>query len=398
VDRYCLVLTGRLLEGQDLAAAHARMAAAFGMEFDDFRKRVFERAPLVIRRGLDQDTAQAQAAQLEQMGVEAQVVADDAPLVWLLRDGRTLGPLPQTVLSRYARRGDQWCHDGGQQWFPWQAPPLADATASSDVEPPPLPQTEPPPLPATALPAAAAASARTGVSGWAVACVVVAVLGLFSHPVLLLSLLFTLGVLLWLLRRPATRGRGWAATAQAIGVAGLLLWGHQAAPPSRGVAQAYVPRPLQPLNDQDEDDTEDDAALRANQARCAAAAPAPTADEDRFLLTGGQRRLTGRTQRKGDTYVAEAASGYDADCHPDQVQLYVFRHGVFIGTALDNAVSLASAKLTQFELSDEQHLRIILSPCDEKTGTCAGTPSTRQAELLHEAGGWIVRRASQATP
>ena len=64
MDHRCLVLTGRLLDGQDAATAHARLAAAFGMELAGFRERVFERAPLIIRRRLEPDAADAQAAQL----------------------------------------------------------------------------------------------------------------------------------------------------------------------------------------------------------------------------------------------------------------------------------------------------------------------------------------------
>jgi hypothetical protein len=386
MNQYCLVLTGRLLEGQDPATAHARMAEAFGMQGADFRQRVFERAPLLIRRELTLEEAQAQVAQLAQMGVEARVEPDEAPLVWLLRRGQVRGPVPESALPRYAEDGDQWCHDGGQQWFPW-APPAADASPL----PPPLPEAatavhaEPPPMPP-------ARPSSPPVSGWAIAALGLAVLGLLWHAVAPIALLLGLATLLWLLRRPGTRGRGWAVAALLIGAVGLTMWlQHPAPPPAAAVAQPYIARPLQPLGRASDEEGEQ-ASARAEADQCSATAPAPRSDEDRFLLTGGQRLLTGRAQRKGDTYVAEAAASFDGACRPENLQLYVFRSGVFVGTALENAVSAASAKLADFQLADDQHLNVTLVPCK---GEACGAPSTRQVQLLHDAGGWVVRQVTQ---
>lgn len=343
MDLYCLVLTGRLLPGHDPDGAHARMAEAFGMEGTDFRKRVFERAPLLIRRGLELAAAQAQAVQLEGMGVEARPEPDDAPLVWLLRAGQVRGPLPETALARYAEPGDQWCHDGGQQWFAW--------SPAGDELPPPLPagaaHAVPPPIPASSAPAR------------------------------------------------APRIAGWAIAALVIGAVGLALWlqgSQQAAAPD--VAR-YVPRPLQPLQFEDDEDDDSATVTSADAGQCAAAAPTAHSDEDRFLLTGGQRLLTGRAQRKGDTYVAEAVASFDRACHASSTQLYVFRSGVFIGTALEDAVSAASAKLADFKLDDEQHLSVTLVPCK---GDACGAPDKKQVEVLHRAGGWIVQQAVAAKP
>jgi hypothetical protein len=388
MDQYCLVLTGRFLQGQDPEAAHARMAEAFGMEGADFRKRVFERAPLLIRRGLDRDAAEAQAAQLEAMGVEAHAVPGDAPLVWLLREGQIRGPLPEAALARYALPGDQWCHDGGQQWFPWTP---ADAAA------------EPPPLPAEGAARAAAPATPPPMPSpvprtppWAIGAAVLAVLGLLWHALAPVALLLGLVTLLWLLRRPGTPGRAWAVAALLVGAVGLALWLQRpSVVPSPAVAQPYVPRPLQPLQFAGED--EDDAITSADAGHCAATAPAPHGEEDRFLLTGGQRLLTGRAQRRGDTYVAEAAASFDRACQPESLQLYVFRGGVFVGTALEQAVSAASAKLADFQLDDDQHLSITLVPCKDGAADC-GAPAKKQAELLHQAGGWIVRQAALAKP
>lgn len=345
MDQYCLVLTGRLLPGHDPADAQARMAEAFGMEGTDFRKRVFEHAPLLIRRGLDLAAAQAQATQLDGMGVEAQPEPDDAPLVWLLRAGQVRGPLPETALARYAGPGDQWCHDGGQQWFPWSPSGAGDL-------PPPMPidaaHPMPPPMPAARTP------------------------------------------------HRAARIPGWAIAALVIAAVGLALWLYKPAPTSAPEqAQRYVPRPLQPLEFEDDDDAS--TITSANVGQCAATAPSPHGDEDRFLLTGGQRLLTGRAQRKGDTYVAEAAASFDRSCQPDSMQLYVFRSGVFIGTALENAVSAASAKLADFQLDDDQHLSVTLVPCKAQGADC-GTPDKKQVEVLHRASGWMVQQAAAARP
>jgi hypothetical protein len=99
--------------------------------------------------------------------------------------------------------------------------------------------------------------------------------------------------------------------------------------------------------------------------------------------------LTGRAQRKGDTYVAEAAVSVDDKCQPSALQLYVFRNGVFVGTALEKAVSLATTRLTQFDLTDDQHLRVTLAQCTDKPGDCAAT-TIREIAVLPGAGGWTL--------
>jgi len=383
MDHYCLVLSGRLLDGQDAAAVHTRMAAAFGMEMSGFRERVFERAPLIIRRGLDAATAEAQAAQLREMGAEADALPDGDRLIWLRRAARVCGPLPEPALDRYAEPGDQWCHDGGQEWFAW-------SPASDDGEPPPLPtmnhthespaftvddvQAEPPPLP----PQPPAPPVRGPVSTAAVIAALFGVLALLIHSLAPIALLLALGVLIYLSRRPQLRGRAWAIAATVLSITAGFLWLHQPAPVQ--VAQPYVPRPLQPLPSV--------ADAGSASAQCAAKAAVPKNDEDRFLLTG-QRLLTGRAQRKGDTYVAEAAVSVNDQCQPNALQLYVFRHGVFIGTALETAASAASTKLTDFDLVDDQHLRVTLAQCTDKPASCAAT-TVRQFMLMPGGGGWTL--------
>lgn len=213
------------------------------------------------------------------------------------------------------------------------------------------------------------------------AAVVAALFGLLAllyRPLSPVALLLALAALAYLYRRPQLRGRPFAVAALVLGAAAFLLWMHRPSPAS--VAQPYVPRPLRPLA------PEFTAAGRA-PAPCAASTAGPKNDEDRFLAAG-ERLLTGRAERKGDTYVAEAAVSVDDHCQPGALQLYVFRHGVFIGTVLDKASGL-SAKLDDFSLVDERHLRVTLAQCTEKPGDCAAT-TVRQFVVMPGGDGWML--------
>ncbi|HEX5305992.1 MAG TPA: hypothetical protein VFW82_07900, partial [Dyella sp.] len=93
METFCLVLAGRHLD-HDAPAVEKRLAEAFGMAPAEFRDKVWQRAPLIIRRALDEATAHTQASQLTALGTAAEVHADDGALIWLLRGQRVLGPLP----------------------------------------------------------------------------------------------------------------------------------------------------------------------------------------------------------------------------------------------------------------------------------------------------------------
>ncbi|MFC4528847.1 hypothetical protein ISN76_17610 [Dyella halodurans] len=405
MDHRCLVLSGRLLDGQDPAIVHARLAAAFGLEMSGLRERVFERAPLIIRRGLDPAAADAQVAQLRALGVEAESLPDSEALVWLRRGQQVRGPIPEAALTRYAQPGDQWCHDGGQQWFTWQPvaieaplpPPLAatvtatdqftqaTTTESSRQLPPPLPELEQQQDESSPLPPSSAdepAAAKGPLSRFAVAAALLGLLVMVWRSLAPLATLIALGALLFLYRRPLLRGRVYAVAALMLSATALFLWLAQPAPVATAAAHHYVARPLKPLAPSER------AVAAEAPVPCKAQAVAPKNDEDRFLLTG-QRVLTGRAQRKGDTYVAEAAVSVNGQCQPDALQLYVFRNGVFIGTALEAAASPATTKLADFDLVDDQHLRITLAQCTDKPGDCAVT-TIRQIAVLPGASGWTL--------
>jgi TonB family protein len=332
MDTFCLVLAGHHLD-HNADAVESRLAAAFGMTPEAFRDKVWRRAPLIIRRTLDEATARAQAAQLQQLGTAAAVHADDGALIWLLRGDRVLGPLPADARGDYARPDDRWCHDGDASW---QALPLA-------ATPPPLPRpaSQPPPLPARAMP-----RGRRRTSTW---------LG----GVAVASLAILIG---YLYRAPAPA-------------------------PATPVVR-YVPRPLQPM------------VASASAATMPSACPAGGAaggEEDRFLITGGQRVLTGRARRSGDAYVAEAIMQRDAQCQPSAVQLYMFRRGVFVGTVLDAPIDPRHMQLTDFTLDAQGQLTYSVRRCDGRTGGCGDT-ETYQAHLQRGDGGWVLAYGAPTAP
>lgn len=331
MDTFCLVLAGHHLD-HDAEAVEARLAEAFGMTPQVFREQVWQRAPLIIRRALDEATARAQADQLQQLGTSAAAHADDGALIWLLRDERVLGPLPAGARGDYARSGDRWCHDGDASW---QELPLA--------APPPLPGSGPlpPPLPDTG-------SSR---------------------------------------RQRRRRPLAWLGGIAAAVVL-LALWAHHRAPPPVPATPVvtYVPRPLQPMN----------TAATAATPDCPAGVAAAS-DEDRFLLAGGARQLTGRSQRSGDAYVAEAVLQRDAQCRPSAVQLYVFHHGAFVGTAMDAPIDPRRQQLLDFSLGGQGRLSYRLRRCDGRTGGC-GEPETYQARLQPGAGGWVLAHGAANAP
>lgn len=326
MDTLCLVLTDHL--ANDDAATRARLAAAFEMDDATFLAKVWLRAPLIIRRGLDAETARQQLARLAALGATGEVLPDETLLLWLRRNERTLGPLPGSSLDRFARSGDRWCHEGSGDWQPYRAenttlpPPLPEATRSA---PPPLP-------PST--------------------------------------------------RRPRRRRAiAWMAAIAAL-VLLVVLWPHRSHPAPSATVN-YVPRPLQPMHAQT------DATIG-----CPGDAAPPGSDEDRFLVTGGERTLTGRAQRNGGTYVAEAISHPDTDCSNATVQLYLFRDGGFVGAATPENLPVRNVGFASFELPDPEHLRYAISPVDAGQSRCARSHSTSRfatSVLVKQSQGWMVR-------
>lgn len=325
MQTFCLVLSGRPVDGRPVPESESALAAAFGMDRDGFRERVWQRAPLIVRQGLDEGEAAAQSNHLRSLGAQVQVLPENHPLLWLLRDGRVLGPLPDGALAQFAQAGDRWSVDGSEDW--------RDVPAAAGTSPPPLPiaralrtsdtssRSSAPSTPTTPPPLAGGPA------------------GARRRP------------LLWL---------GAAAIVLLVGA----VWLFQSAAPEPDPTQAhvYTPRPLQPLAP---------SPHSASATHCDGPAVAPANDEDRFLITGGERQLSGVSQRSGDTYVAEAILGFDAQCRPDAVQLYAFRSGVLIGPLLYSPMDPRSSRLDNLQLSEDGTAHFTLAQCAPSTGDCA---------------------------
>lgn len=177
-------------------------------------------------------------------------------------------------------------------------------------------------------------------------------------------------------------GRGLAITVTIVVLAGA--WLHLRAPaPATVPAVQYVPRPLQPMT----------AAVPT--AACPdAVGTAPSGEEDRFLLTGGERALTGRAQRVGDNYVAEAVVGRDDQCRPDAVQLYVFHDGVFVGTPLDPPIDPRHTTL-DFRLDAQGLLDYTVQRC-EAPGVSCNPAEHYRVSLQRSESGWALTYGGKA--
>lgn len=326
MNTFCLVLTGQLNHPGE---AGASLAEAFAMDPESFRSKVWERTPLIIRRALGEQMAAAQAARLESLGAVALVLPDATELIWLRRGNRTLGPLPSHALAQFARAGDRWCRDGAADWQPYPSP--------SPAVPPPLPVAagSPPPLPPPAVP---------------------------RRP-----------------RRPLAWIGGLLAVILVLSLVSVMWHAGTRTASANPSTVTYTPRPLLPM-----------AEARVGQASCRDTGPAPANDEDRYLVTGGQRTLTGRSQRLGDTYVAEAISHPGVDCSESTVQLYLFHQGGFVGPATPTGLELAKAHFGAFTLVDAEHLRYAISGQD-------GSEADATSTLVKQPQGWIVRTAPGAT-
>ena len=333
MDRFCLVLTDELA-GDD-ALARERLAEAFDMDAATFQEKVWQRVPLIIRRALDAPAAQAQLARLAALGATGMMYADETALIWLRREGRTLGPLPAASLSQMGREGDLWCHEGESEWRAFRA--------AGVVLPPPL-------LAPSAVVSARVRSARPRSSKRLLAWTGVAVL-------------VALALMLWWQRRGPTR-----ADERASRSGGAL----------RAAATATD-------------------AFAAPAPDCPTTGVAPTSDEDRYLVTGGERALTGRWQRNGGTYVAEAITHAGTDCADARVQLYLFRDGGFVGPATPHGVDAKGGHFAAFTLVDPEHLTYTAdaaastqSRCERAGNTRPPAATTGATTLVREPQGWTI--------
>lgn len=136
------------------------------------------------------------------------------------------------------------------------------------------------------------------------------------------------------------------------------------------------------------------------KASCADQGTPPLNDEDRFLVTDDRRKLTGRSQRKGNTYVTEATSRPAGGCADTTVQLYLFRDGGFVGPATPYSLPAKRARFESFLLVDPEHLRYVVADSAVRDSRCVRIHS-RQPEftttLIKGTRGWTLRMDFHAT-
>lgn len=129
------------------------------------------------------------------------------------------------------------------------------------------------------------------------------------------------------------------------------------------------------------------------KAGCANHGTAPVSEEERLLLSPGARKLTGRSQRKGSTYVAEATSRAAGGCAKTTVQLYLFRAGRFIGPATPYSLPAKTARFESFSLVDPEHLRYVVADSAASDSRCVRIHSRRPTAtttLINGTQGWTL--------
>ncbi|GGY28267.1 hypothetical protein GCM10008098_21760 [Rhodanobacter panaciterrae] len=163
----------------------------------------------------------------------------------------------------------------------------------------------------------------------------------------------------------------------------LALWPQPGHPtPILGQAINPVPRQLPSATSQTvaEGSCPDESLLLVN-------------DEDRSLVTGGQPTFTGRSQRMGNTYVAEATTHPIGNCADTSVQLYLFLDGKFVGAATPHSLPSKQAHFESFTLIDPEHLRYVVADSASTDTRCARTRSRRPeatTTLVLGAQGWTL--------
>jgi len=135
VDQHCIVICGLQAGASDDASAWRPVAVALKLDQDDFARRVVAALPRIVRRGLDQATAERVVQLLQAMHVDARALPDDRQLVYIDRNGTTRGPLPQSSLDEFIQPGESYRLHGGTAWLPWPIPVDHAATAATiDLE------------------------------------------------------------------------------------------------------------------------------------------------------------------------------------------------------------------------------------------------------------------------
>lgn len=122
MNQYCVVVCGLRVDASDEASAWAPVAVALRMEPDEFARRVVAALPRIVRRQLDQATAERIAQLLQGMHVDARALPDDTQLVYIERDGSSRGPLPRSALEVFIAPGEAYRLHGSLAWETWLEP------------------------------------------------------------------------------------------------------------------------------------------------------------------------------------------------------------------------------------------------------------------------------------
>ena len=159
VHRFCVILSGMLPDYSGKPEAwNAVVSSAYGHSDDEFRQRVHARMPLIVKRDLDEQSAELMCRSLCSLGAVAIVRADNGQTVYLQRNAQTLGPLPLASVSDFAQLGDSYRLQEEVEWRRWSRAVAVTASlpldaydtqipfvTTSDATPPWL--DEPPPVP-----------------------------------------------------------------------------------------------------------------------------------------------------------------------------------------------------------------------------------------------------------
>lgn len=127
---YCVIIRGRLRDERgerDDASLWAPIASSLRLDEATFATRVLAALPLIVRRGLDQVAAARLVDNLEQAGVDACTVPDDAQLAYLEREGSTRGPVPLSALAQFIQPDERYRLRDTQEWKTWPSAQAGNA-------------------------------------------------------------------------------------------------------------------------------------------------------------------------------------------------------------------------------------------------------------------------------
>ncbi|HWU77407.1 MAG TPA: hypothetical protein VN043_12960 [Rhodanobacter sp.] len=98
------------------------VATALKLNQAEFAQRVIAALPLIVRRDLDQASAERIVQLLHAMQADARALPDDEQLVYIRHADAVSGPLPQSALADFIAPGQTYQLRGDSAWLTWPAP------------------------------------------------------------------------------------------------------------------------------------------------------------------------------------------------------------------------------------------------------------------------------------